>query len=142
MQFLVVVWLWYSRVFLLCFCSFSRLSVITLVHIHMNYYRSQVHLSILTGQAMEEMCLLLPTTSNGNISFWRQDTVDLRCTSLNTPFYCTVLELVFAHFCNNLWIYFIYHIRELNKPAYKCIKILSLLCCWPKLAKMSLCGVS
>lgn len=55
--------------------------MITLVHIHMNYCRSQVNLSILIGQAMEEMCHLLPTMSNGNISSRSQDTVDLRCSS-------------------------------------------------------------
>jgi len=53
--------------YFVCVCSYSRLSVITLVHIHMSCYRSQVYLSILTGQAMEEMCPLLPTMSNGNI---------------------------------------------------------------------------
>lgn len=53
--------------YVVCVCSYSRLSVITLVHIHMSCYRSQVYLSILTGQAMEEMCPLLPTMSNGNI---------------------------------------------------------------------------
>lgn len=55
--------------------------MITSVHIHMNYYRSQVCLSIQTGQAMEEMCPLLPTASNGSISSGNQDTVDLTYSS-------------------------------------------------------------